>query len=135
MKDSMNISLFDRIFSSLSYITAGWCGLIVLFILHIRRKNASHFLRFNALQSILIALILFVVSLGLSLLEGFLRLIPFVNYLTAQISFIFNRPVFYNWSLIQVFLLGLTLYMAIFSLLGKYPKLYKISKIVDYNAR
>lgn len=129
------INWFDRLGSAISYLTAGWGGVILLFIMYIRKKNVSHFLRFNALQSIFIALLFFVISMGIGLIADFLKLIPFINFLSAQILFLFNRPIFFNWSLIQVFLLGLTLYMVLFSLLGKYPRIYKLSKIIDYNAK
>lgn len=129
------INWFDRLGSAISYLTAGWGGVILLFIMYIRKKNVSHFLRFNALQSIFIALLFFVISMGIGLIADVLKLIPFINFLSAQILFLFNRPIFFNWSLIQVFLLGLTLYMVLFSLLGKYPRIYKLSKIIDYNAK
>ena len=130
-----SISIPDKLGSAISYLTAGWGAVIILFILYIRKKHASHFLRFNTLQSIFISLLFFVISMAVSLLADFLKYIPVINYLTAQILFLLNRPVLFHWSIIQIFLLGLTLYMTIFSLLGKYPRIYKLSKIIDYNAR
>ena len=134
MKNS-SVSLFDRLWSAISYLTAGWGGVIILFILYLRKKHVSHFLRFNALQSIFIALLFFVLSMGIGLLAEFLKHIPFINYIVAQILFLFNRPILYHWSFIQIFMLGLTIYMIIFSLLGKYPRIYKLSQIIDYNAK
>ena len=49
MRDS--IGIFDRIISFLSYITAGWGGMIVLVVMYFRKKTPSHFLRYNAMQS------------------------------------------------------------------------------------
>lgn len=135
MKDKTSVPMLDRLGSAISYLTAGWGGVIILFILYVRKKHASHFIRFNAMQSIFIALLFFVLSMGINLLAGFLKYIPLINYLVAQILFIFNRPIFFHWSFIQIFILGLTLYMTVFSLLGRYPRIYKLSKIVDYNAR
>ena len=130
-----SVSILDRLGSALSYLTAGWGGVIILFIQYIRKKQPSHFLRFNALQSIFISLLLFVRSMSVGLLANFLKYIPVVNYLTAQILFWFNRPVFFHWSIIQIIILTLTIYTTGFSLLGKYPRIYKLSKIIDYNAR
>ena len=60
--------------------------------------------------------------------------VPFINYLVSQILLIFNRPVFYDYSIIQIFMIGLFLYMALFSLFGRYPRIYKISSIIDHAA-
>ncbi len=130
-----SVSILDRLGSAISYLTAGWGGVVILLILYVRKKHASHFIRFNALQSIFIALLFFVLSMGIGLIAEFLKYIPFINYLTAQILFLFNRPILFHWSLVQIFILGLTIYMTLFSLLGKYPRIYKLSKIIDYNAK
>ena len=127
-----SVGIFDRLVSFLSYITAGWGGMSALVILYIRKKNPSRFLRYNAFQSIFISVIFFIISYGLELILKFLSLIPFLNYIVAYISLQFTKPVFFEYSLGQMFITGLTLYMAIFALLGKYPRVYWISaKIID----
>ena len=60
--------------------------------------------------------------------------IPLINYLVAQITFLLNRPIFFSWSLVQAFTLGITAYCAIFALIGKYPRIYAISKLIDHNS-
>lgn len=132
MRDS--IGIFDRIISFLSYITAGWCGMIVLVVMYFRKKTPSHFLRYNAMQSIFISLLYFIIAMGLGLILKFLSYIPFINYLVAQIAFFFNRPLLLDYSLIQLFTTCLIAYLAISSLLGIYPRVYWISKnIIDRN--
>lgn len=132
MRDS--IGIFDRIISFLSYITAGWGGMIVLVVMYFRKKTPSHFLRYNAMQSIFISLLYFIIAMGLGLILKFLSYIPFINYLVAQIAFFFNRPLLLDYSLIQLFTTCLIAYLAIFSLLGIYPRVYWISKnIIDRN--
>lgn len=132
MRDS--IGILDRIISFLSYITAGWGGMIVLVVMYFRKKTPSHFLRYNAMQSIFISLLYFIIAMGLGLILKFLSYIPFINYLVAQIAFFFNRPLLLDYSLIQLFTTCLIAYLAIFSLLGIYPKVYWISKnIIDRN--
>ena len=132
MRDS--IGIFDRIISFLSYITAGWGGMIVLVVMYFRKKTPSHFLRYNAMQSIFISLLYFIIAMGLGLILKFLSYIPFINYLVAQIAFFFNRPLLLDYSLIQLFTTCLIAYLAISSLLGIYPRVYWISKnIVDRN--
>lgn len=132
MRDS--IGIFDRIISFLSYITAGWGGMIVLVVMYFRKKTPSHFLRYNAMQSIFISLLYFIIAMGLGLILKFLSYIPFINYLVAQITFFFNRPLLLDYSLIQLFTTCLIAYLAISSLLGIYPRVYWISKnIIDRN--
>ena len=132
MRDS--IGIFDRIISFLSYITAGWGGMIVLVVMYFRKKTPSHFLRYNAMQSIFISLLYFIIAMGLGLILKFLSYIPFINYLVAQIAFFFNRPLLLDYSLIQLFTTCLIAYLAISSLLGIYPRVYWISKnIIDRN--
>lgn len=132
MRDS--IGIFDRIISFLSYITAGWGGMIVLVVMYFRKKTPSHFLRYNAMQSIFISLLYFIIAMGLGLILKFLSYIPIINYLVAQIAFFFNRPLLLDYSLIQLFTTCLIAYLAISSLLGIYPRVYWISKnIIDRN--
>lgn len=132
MRDS--IGIFDRIISFLSYVTAGWGGMIVLVVMYFRKKTPSHFLRYNAMQSIFISLLYFIIAMGLGLILKFLSYIPFINYLVAQIAFFFNRPLLLDYSLIQLFTTCLIAYLAISSLLGIYPRVYWISKnIIDRN--
>ena len=132
MRDS--IGIFDRIISFLSYITAGCGGMIVLVVMYFRKKTPSHFLRYNAMQSIFISLLYFIIAMGLGLILKFLSYIPFINYLVAQIAFFFNRPLLLDYSLIQLFTTCLIAYLAISSLLGIYPRVYWISKnIIDRN--
>ncbi len=127
-----SVGIFDRLVSFLSYVTAGWGGVI----LYIRKKNPSKFLRYNAFQSIFISLMFFIISYGLELILKILSYVPFLNYIVAFISLQFTKPVFFQYSLGQVFIIGLTLYMAIFALLGKYPRVYWVSsKIIDRQVR
>ena len=131
-----SVGIFDRLVSFLSYVTAGWGGMIALVILYIRKKNPSKFLRYNAFQSIFISLMFFIISYGLELILKILSYVPFLNYIVAFISLQFTKPVFFQYSLGQVLIIGLTLYMAIFALLGKYPRVYWVSsKIIDRQVR
>lgn len=132
MRDS--IGILDRLISCISYITAGWGGMIVLVVMYFRKKTPSRFLRYNAMQSIFISLFYFILAMGLGLILKFLSYIPFINYLVAQIAFFFNRPLLLDYSLIQLFITGLIAYLAITSLFGIYPRVYWISKnIIDRN--
>lgn len=127
MRDS--IGIFDRIISFLSYITAGWGGMIVLVVMYFRKKHLPIFeIQCYAINIYLITI--FIIAMGLGLILKFLSYIPFINYLVAQIAFFFNRPLLLDYSLIQLFTTCLIAYLAISSLLGIYPRVYWISKIL-----
>lgn len=131
MRQRRSVGIVDRLVSFLSYITAGWFGMIYCIVLFIGKKMPSRFVRYNVFQSIFISLLFFVLSFGMGLILKFLSYIPFLNYLVASITFQFNRPVFFNYSLIQTFMIGLTVYMAIVAILGKRPRVYWVSNIID----
>lgn len=134
MRNNFSVSIFDRLVSFISYLTVGWVGIFVLIIMYFRKRTPSRFLRFNVYQAIFISLLFFVISMGFELLFKFLSYIPFLNYLVAQISFLFNRPVLFDYSAIQVFMIGLVFYMAGVSLLGRLPRVFWVSNIIDKSA-
>ena len=135
MRKYRTVGWLDRIISVLSYISAGWFGMIYLIILYFRKKMPSRFLRYNIFQSIFISLLFFVLSFGFGLVLKFLSYIKFLNYLVATITFQFNRPILFQYSLIQVFVIGLTLYMSIICLMGRLPRVFWVSKIIDNSVR
>lgn len=135
MRKTVSVGWFDRIVSAVSYLTAGWGGMIIFVIMYIRKKTPSHFLQFNVFQSIFISLLFFVIAGSLEIIVKILSYIPFINYLTAQILFLLNRPFIWSYSLIQAILSGILIYLTVFSVLGKYPKIPGISKIIEYASK
>ena len=131
MRKSVSVGWFDRIVSAITYLTAGWGGMVMLVIMYFRKKSPSHFLRFNVFQSILF----FVLAASINIILQILSYIPFINYLAAQIAFLFSKPFIGPYSLIQAIMSGLIIYMCVFSFFGKYPRVFGISKIIDYAAR
>ncbi len=135
MRKSVSVGWFDRIVSAITYLTAGWGGMVMLVIMYFRKKSPSHFLRFNVFQSIFISLLFFVLAASINIILQILSYIPFINYLAAQIAFLFSKPFIGPYSLIQAIMSGLIIYMCVFSFFGKYPRVFGISKIIDYAAR
>lgn len=135
MRKRKSVGLGDRFISAFSYLTVGWGGLICCVILYLQKKVPSQFVRYNVMQSIFISLLYFCLSFGLGLILKFLSYIPFLNYFVASITFQFNRPVLFNYSFIQLFMSLLILFLIMMSLMGRYPRVFWISKIVDRNVR
>lgn len=125
----------ERLVSFVSYITVGWGGMIYCVLMYLSKKNISHFVRFNIFQSIFISFLFFVLCMVLGFVIDVLLHVPFVNYLVSQIMLFFNQPLLFDYSLVQLFIIGLFIYMAVFSLMGKYPRVYKLSKIVENASR
>ncbi len=135
MRRRRSVGIVDRLVSFLSYISAGWFGMIYCIVLFIGKKMPSMFVRYNVFQSIFISLLYFVLSFGFGLLLKFLSYIPFLNYIVATITFQFNRPVIFDYSFIQAFMIGLTIYLAVISILGRRPRVFWVSKIIDNAVR
>lgn len=130
-----SVSIFDRTISAVSYLTGGVVGVVCFVALYLCKKRTTHFLRFNVIQAIFLTLLYAVLSMGLNLIMGILIHIPLIKILAAYVDFIFNRPFIADYSIIQFAILLIVVYLVVFSILGKYPRLYKISEIVDMSAR
>ncbi len=134
-KSQTPVSIGDRIISVISYVTAGWVGLIYMVILYFVRKPASLFLRYNIFQSIFISFFYFLLCMIFGFISNILLQIPLINALVSWFILLFNRPVIFEYSAIQAFVMGLFIYMSVVALLGKMPRVYWVSKIIDKSVR
>lgn len=134
-KSQTPVSIGDRIISVISYVTAGWVGLIYMVILYFVRKPASLFLRYNIFQSIFISFFYFLLCMIFGFISNILLQIPLINALVSWFILLFNRPIIFEYSAIQSFVMGLFIYMSVVALLGKMPRVYWVSKIIDKSVR
>lgn len=134
-KSQTPVSIGDRIISVISYVTAGWVGLIYMVILYFVRKPASLFLRYNIFQSIFISFFYFLLCMIFGFISNILLQIPLINALVSWFILLFNRPVIFEYSAIQAFVMGLFIYMTVMALMGKMPRVYWVSKIIDKSVR
>ena len=125
-----DVGFADRIWSVVSYLTAGWGGIIIFVAMYFLKKHPSHFLRFNVYQSIIIAFSLFVIGLAWSIIYNIFSQIPIIQMVVAWINFIFNKPVLLSRSATELFIAGMILYCSIFSLFGRKPIIYKVSELI-----
>ena len=132
---SERISIGDRIFSALSYVTVGWAGFIYCLFLRFNKKRISDFLRFNVFQTFFIAILFFILSVVFGFTFKILSMVPFVQIIISWIQLILFRPFIFQYSFIQAFIISIIIYGFIYSLLGKRPRIYWISKIIDYNLK
>ena len=117
--------MIERIVAALSYLTVGFVGFIWLIISMIR----------HIFQSIFISIGYVLLCLILGFLLNILGMIPFINYLAAQIVLLFNAPVILGYSIIQTVIYILLFYLAITSFMGMYSRIPWVSNIIDMNVR
>lgn len=134
-KSKTPVSIGDRIISVISYVTAGWVGLIYMVILYFMKKPSSLFLRYNVFQSIFISFFYFLLCMIFGFISNILLQIPLINALVSWFILLFNRPVIFEYSAIQSFVMGLFIYMSVMALMGKIPRVYWVSRIIDKSVR
>lgn len=127
--------MIERIVAALSYITMGFAGFIWLIIGIFTKSPLRPFMQYHIFQSIFISIAYFLLSYILGFLLNILSFIPLINQLTAQITFYLNTPLFGVYSIIQVIVYGIIIYLAVTSFMGMYSRFPWISDIIDQNLR
>lgn len=127
--------MMERIVASLSYLTAGLVGCAWLIISKFAGLRLTKFLTYHVFQSIFLSVGYVLLIYLISFLVGFLSIIPLVNKITAQIVFLLNMPLIFNYSIIQFLIYTIMIYCIITSFAGKYTKLPYVSDIISYNVK
>ena len=132
---NQKISAIDKVASGLTYLTAGWFGLIYCIILTLQKKKISNFLRYNIYQAIFIVLLFFLCCAIFGLVFNILSHIPFIQVIISWLQLILLKPILFDRSIFQLLIGAIMLYSTILSFLGKEPRIYWISNIIDKNIR
>lgn len=125
--------LIERIIASLSYITMGMVGFIWLIIGLFTKASLKPFLKYHIFQSIFISLGFAVLSIFVGWVSNILSFIPFINKLVAQINFLLNMPLIFDYSILQTVIYVFLIYLAVTSFAGKFSYIPWISDIIDQN--
>ena len=125
--------MIERVVASLSYLTMGMAGFIWLIVSLFTNARLKPFLQYHIFQSIFISLGFTVLSLFIGFVSNILSFIPLINKLTAQIAFLLNMPLLFGYSLIQIVIYSILIYLAVTSFLGKYSYIPWISDIIGQN--
>ncbi len=126
-------SVIDRVVASLSYFTMGMVGFVWLIVCLFTNAKLKPFLQYHIFQSIFISLGFTVLSLFIGFLSNMLSVIPFINKLVAQIAFLLNMPLLFEYSLVQVVIYAFVLYLAITAFLGQFSYIPWVSDIIGQN--
>ena len=125
--------MIERIVAALTYITVGFAGFVWIIIGAILRKPLTKFLQFHIFQSIFLSILYFLVATLIRFLDGLVVHIPFINTLWRNVIAIFNVPAFGVYSVIQVLVYGVILYLTVTSFMGLYSRVPWVSDIIDQN--
>jgi len=131
-------SMPERILSALAYFTYGILGIILIILSAFLKIGLKPFVKFNCYQAILIGFIFGFLQLTYNIIAGFFQLLtiipfigPFLNSLFQFIIFyLMSFPLMIGMSLLQLAILALILYLAIFTLIGKDPYIPYISDAI-----
>lgn len=127
--------LMEKIIASLSYITFGFVGFFWLLLGIFTKNNLRPYLKYHIFQSIFISIAYFLISALIGLIMNILSIIPLVNQLVLQFTFYLNAPLLFGFSLIQVLIYAVIIYLVITSFQGQYSYLPWISEIIKTNVR
>jgi len=125
--------LVERIVAPLSYLTMGMVGFIWLIIGLFTKARLKPFLQYHIFQSIFIALAFTIIAMLIGWLSNILSIIPIINKIVAQITFLLNMPIIFGYSFIQAVLYIFLFYLAIQAYRGKYSYVPWVSEIIDHN--
>lgn len=125
----------EKIIAALSYLTSGLIGFIWLILGAVLRLGIRPFLLYHIYQSIFLSILFFIVSLGLKIVLDILSAIPLIGQLVSTLTFMFTASIFAGFSIINLAIFIIVLYLAFTSLMGKYSYLPWVSNIIRANLR
>lgn len=126
-------SMIEKIIAALTYITMGMAGFIWLIVGLFTKARLKPFLQYHIFQSIFISLGFTVLSIFIGWLSNLLSFIPLINRLVAQVTFLLNMPLIFDYSLLQSIIYAILIYLAITAFMGKYSYIPWVSDIIDQN--
>ena len=125
--------MIERIIAALTYLTMGMVGFIWLIAGLFTKARLKPFLQYHIFQSIFIALGFTVLSIFIGWLSNLISFIPIINRLVAQITFLLNMPLIFDYSLLQAVIYAILIYLAVTAFMGKYSYIPWVSDVIDQN--
>lgn len=125
--------MIEKIIAALTYLTMGMVGFIWLIVGLFTKARLKPFLQYHIFQSIFISLAFAVLSTLISWISNLLSFIPIINRIVAQITFLLNMPLIFDYSLLQSVIYIFIIYLAVTAFIGKYSYIPWISDIIDQN--
>lgn len=127
--------LIEKIIAALSYITFGFVGFFWLLLGIFTKNSLRPYLKYHIFQSIFLSIAYFLLSAFIGLIMNILSIIPLVNQLVLQFTFYLNAPIILGFSLIQLVIYAIIIYLVVTSFQGQYSYLPWISEIIKTNVK
>lgn len=127
--------LIEKLISALSYLTSGIIGFLWFLIALFTKNNLRPFLKYHIYQSVFISMGLLLLAFFIGALCNILSYIPGVNLIIMQGSYLLNTPLISHYSLIDLVLGSLLIYLVVTSLIGQYSYIPWISDIIKINVK
>lgn len=125
--------MIEKIIAALTYLTMGMVGFIWLIVGLFTKARLKPFIQYHIFQSIFISLAFAVLSTLISWISNLLSFIPIINRIVAQITFLLNMPLIFDYSLLQSVIYIFIIYLAVTAFIGKYSYIPWVSDIIDQN--
>ena len=125
----------EKIIEALSYLTSGFVGFVWLILGAVLKLGIRPFLLYHIYQSIFLSVLFFIVQLGLKIILDILSAIPLIGQLVSTLTFLFTTSIFGGFSIINLALLSIVIYLTITSFMGQYSYLPWVSNIIKANLR
>lgn len=125
----------EKIIAALTYLTSGIVGFVWLILGAILKLGIRPFLLYHIYQSIFLSILFFIVSFGLKIILDVLSFIPIIGQIISTLTFLFTTSIFAGYSIINLGVIIVTLYLTITALMGKYSYLPWVSNIIKANLR
>lgn len=123
----------EKIIAALSYLTMGMAGFVWLIISLFTGVRLKPFLQYHIFQSIFISLAFVVISMLISWISNILSIVPIINKVVAQITFLLNMPILFGYSTIQAAIYIFLTYLAVTAFMGIYSYIPWVSDIIEQN--
>ena len=126
-------SLLDRSICAATYLTGGTVGFVWLIYCSVQEKTISKFIRYHAIQSILLGVLVILVNEVIQYFYNFIHFLPFIGGILANIFGLFTTyPLLGGCSIYQLALLTFMMYMTLTSFQGQFTRIPWITeKIVE----
>jgi len=135
MQHRKEVQPIEKIIAALSYLTSGLVGFVWLILGAILKLGIRPFLLYHIYQSIFLSFLFFIISFGLKLVLDILSFIPLIGQLISTLTFMFTASVIGGYSILNIIISLVVLYLALTSLMGKYSYLPWVSNIIKANLR
>lgn len=123
----------ERILAALTYLSAGFVGVVWLIIAALSKKRVTNFLMYHIMQCIFLTIAYFLLTEFGKMIFFILYKIPIINMLLSNIQYYLNllSSFVFGLTFVQLITTTIILYLAITSFMGYYSYLPWVSDIIS----